>query len=161
MSIWKQGVIPGQERRFALGLWLPERKLASPAYVPAPKARVGLRYKKPIWYVVNLSIPSQQTQFARISVGKNFRLMQILGQGSQASPADGNGSFQFQIYDNARRTPFSELPINNLVGVGTAQQPFILKNPYRFADTAPVQVRVQNRASATNLIYIALIGVSD
>ena len=161
MALWKRGSIPGQQRRFALGLWLPERKLSSPAYVPAPRARVGLRYKRPIWYVVTLSILSQQTSYARISVGKNFRLMMILGQGSQASPADGNGSFQFQVFDNARRTPISELPIPNLVGVGSAQQPFILKNPYRFADTSPVQVRVQNRASATNLIYVVLYGVSD
>jgi hypothetical protein len=161
MSLWRKGSIPGQQRRFALGLWLPERKLSSPAYVPAPKARVGLRYKRPIWYVVNLSILSQQTSYARISVGKNFRLMAIMGSGSAGSPADGNGSFQFQVFDNARRTPFSELPILSPVGVGTASNPFILKNPYRFADTSPVQVRVQNRASTTNNIYIALYGVSD
>lgn len=161
MSLWRKGSIPGQQRRFALGLWLPERKLSSPAYVPSPKARLGLRYKRPIWYVVTFSILSQQTSYARISVGKNFRLMAVLGQGSAASPADGNGSFQFQVFDNARRTPFSEIPILSGVGVGTAAQPFIIKNPYQFADTSPVQIRIQNRASATNLIYIALYGVSD
>jgi hypothetical protein len=161
MSLWQKGKIPGQQRRFALGLWLPGRNLASPAYVPAPKARVGLRYKRPIWYVVTLSIGPQQTSYARISVGKNFRLIMMLGQGSVAPPADGNGSFQFQVFDNARRTPISELPIVHNVGVGTAQHPFILKNPYRFADTSPVQIRVQNRATSTNVVYVALYGVSD
>lgn len=161
MSIWKKGAVPGQERRFALGLWLPERKLSSPAYVPSPKARLGLRYKRPIWYVMNVTLGALKTGYARISVAPNFRLVAILSQATAASPADNIGPFQFQLYDNARRVAFSELPIAQGVGSGTAQQPFILKVPYKFAGTTPVQCRIQNRATTTNTIYLVLYGVSD
>jgi hypothetical protein len=160
MAVWKQGTIPGQERRFALGAWLPIRKLASPAYMPTPRARLGLRYKRPIFYVMNLQINSQATGYARITVGRNYRLMMIMGQSNQVS-SDNNGAFQVQIFDNARRTPFSELPILSPTVVGDASHPFILKNPYRFADTTPVQVRVQNRATAQANICIVLYGVCD
>lgn len=161
MSIWKKGVIPGQSRRFALGIWLPYRKLASPAYVPSPRARLGTRYKRPIWYVMTLTLGAQKTDYARISVAPNFKLMMILSSSSAASPADGNGPFQFQLYDNARRYAFSELPIAQGVGSGIGSEPFILKTPYSFSGTTPVQARIQNRATGTNTIYLVLYGVSD
>jgi hypothetical protein len=161
LSIWKQGVIPGQSRRFALGSWLPYRKMASPAYVPAPKARLGLRYKRPMWYIMNVTLAGQDSENARISVSPNFRLMMILGLGTAAAPADGLGSFQYQLYDNARRNPFSRLPISHIVGAGNAQHPFILKNPYSFSGTTPVQAAIQNRALGTNNIYLVLYGVGD
>lgn len=161
MSLWKTGRIPGQQRRFALGIWLPVHKLASPAYVPSAKARVGLRYKHPMWYIMAITLASQDSGYTRISVAPHFRLMMILGQGTAANPADGLGSFQYQLYDNARRTTFSELPVSNLLGSGSAQEPFILKNPYRFTGTTPVQARIQNRALASNTITLVLYGVCD
>lgn len=161
MSLWKTGSIPGHMRRFALGLWLPYRKMSSPAYVPSPKARLGLRYKRPIFYVMQITLGAQESDNARISVAPNFRLMMILGKGSAAAPADGLGSFQFQLYDNARRRKFSELPILALAGAGTGQEPFILKNPYSFTGTAPIQAFIQNRATVSNSIYLVLYGVTD
>ena len=161
MSIWQKGRIPGQQFRHALGVWLPYRKLSSPAYVPNAKARVGLRYKHPMWYPMQLILAAQDSDNARISVAPNFHLMMVLGQGSAANPADGLGSFQFNLYDDARRQKFSELPMQNSIAAGNAQQPFILKTPYRFSGTAPVQAFIQNRALTSNTIYLVLYGVCD
>jgi hypothetical protein len=132
----------------------------SPAYVPDPRARLGLRFKRPVWYVMQLQMTSQQTQYARITVAPNFRLMMLMGTASAASP-DAAGAFQIQVYDTARRQNFTPLPVTSLIAVGDASHPFILKNPYRFTGTVPVVTRIQNRASAANNVYIALYGVSD
>lgn len=160
MSVWKQGAVPGHERRFSLGVWLPGRNLMSPAYVPSPRARLGLRFKRPVWYVMQFQMTSLQTQYARITVAPNFRLMMIMGTASAASP-DAAGAFQVQIYDDARRQNFTPLPVTSLIAVGDAAHPFILKNPYRFTGTAPISARIQNRASVANNVYVALYGVSD
>jgi hypothetical protein len=159
MSVWKKGRIPGQERRFALGLWMPNRKLASPAYMPSPRARLGLRYNTPKWYVMTATLAALQTGYTRISVTPHFRLVAILGSGTASEPADGCGSFMFQLYDTARRRSFSEWPVSEFLGAGTAQHPNILKVPYEFTGTTPIQARIQNRANATNTIYIVLYGV--
>lgn len=160
MSIWKRGAVPGQERRFALGVWLNYRKLASPAYVPVAKARTGLRYKRPVFYVMQLQMTALQSQYARISVAPNFRLMMLMGKGSATDP-DGLGTFQIMVYDTARRQNFMPLPVVSQVTVGNAQHPFILKNPYRFSGTTPIQARIQNRANAANNVYLVFYGVSD
>jgi hypothetical protein len=161
MSIWQKGKIPGQERRFALGSWLPRRKLASPAYVPSPRARRGLRYKKNVWYSGTQTLAPGATGYIRASVAPGFALMMILGQATQAGNPDGQGSFQVQIFDTARRQGFSEKAIADVSGVGTAQNPFILKNPYRFTGTVPLLCKVQNHSTLANKITVVFYGVSD
>jgi|SRR5579872_3950607 len=161
MSVWKRGKIPGQEPRFALGAWLPQRKLMSPAYVPVPRARLGLRFKKNVWYHANITLAAGATGRVRVSVTPNFRLMMILGQGTAATNADGNGGFQIQVFDTARRQTFSLEQVTDLITVGNAQHPFILKNPYRFSGTVPVLIDVSNRSAGQNVIDIVLYGVGD
>jgi hypothetical protein len=161
VSLWQRGKIPGQERRFALGCWLPRRKLASPGYVPAPKARWGLRYKKNVWYSGSITLNPGQTGYIRVSVAPNFALMMVLGLATQPTNPDGQGSFQVQIFDTARRQTFSEKAIGDPVAVGNAQNPWILKNPYRFSGTVPLLCKVQNRTTAQNTIQVVFYGVSD
>jgi hypothetical protein len=169
MSVWQQGRIPGQARRHSLGLWLASHKLASPAYAPSPRARLGLRYKMPKWYVINVTLDNlgvtsgQTTKYGRVSVAPNFRLMQMMATHTAADPADGNGSFAVEVYDTARRVNFQPRAVASLNFAGTAQRPFILRWPYRFSGTTPVQVRFQNRAAGagTNVIQLILFGVCD
>lgn len=161
MSLWKTGRIPGQERRFALGAWLPGRGLMSPAYVPTPKARLGLRYKHPVWYPAGIVLAAGATGRLRVAVAPNFRLMMVLGQDTAANNADGQGSSQIRIFDTARRQDFSQSYLSELIIYGTASHPFILKYPYRWTGTAPVLISVQNRTAVQNTITVVLYGVSD
>jgi hypothetical protein len=161
MSVWQRGRVSGQTRRWALGMWLPQHKLASPAYTPTPRARLGLRYKKPVFYTITIVLGAGETGRGRVSVAPNFRLLSIMAQASQPSAADGGGSFTAQIFDPARRQAFSQVPVPNGTIFGNAQNPFILKYPYRFSGTTPAQVTVQNRTNAANTVTIVLYGVSD
>ncbi|HWE00678.1 MAG TPA: hypothetical protein VG345_16620 [Bryobacteraceae bacterium] len=134
----------------------------SAAYVPVQKARLGLRGKKVVWYVAQLQLLTGQTGYSRVSVAPGFILMQLLGTATPGTdPGDGQGAFQVQIFDTARRQQFSDKPTLVNCMFGTGSDPFILKNPYRFTGTTPVNIRIQNRSKVTNQIWVVLYGVSD
>src|SRR4029077_4531047 len=99
MSVWKQGRIPGQTLRFALGAWLPHRKLMSPGYVPTNKARLGLRYKHPVGYPGTIVLAAGATGRLLVTVAPNFRMMMILGLATADNATDGQGSAQVRIFD--------------------------------------------------------------
>jgi hypothetical protein len=141
--------------------WLPHRRTISDFYLPDPFVLYSLEGKHPVWYVNSLTLAAGATGRMRISVDPGFALTMITGQSSVASPADGLGAAQAQIFDNARRQRFSSRPVVSPLMFGTASDPFILRNPYAWTGTVPVLITLQNRASAQNTIYLVLHGWRD
>lgn len=167
MSVWQRERLPGVPARFALGLWLTYRKVASAGYVPGEVSRAFLRWKPRQWYVLNFSLAARLNSEDRIVTTSDFWLTDLVG--SSSLPA----GFRFQIYDTAATvilpdgTPSQGQrlgdPLNFVNGLGSATNPHLLRKPYRFTCKTPVLVRVQNldTSGATNNIQVVAGGYGE
>ena len=140
--------------------WLPQRSEFPIHWLLDTRAWRALSRLPLVFYCVQITLQSMQSGRSALVVRPSFALCMITSLTSAASPADGLGSAQAILYDAARRKAFSRVPIilGNMSGIGT--NPFMLHTPYEWTggDKAPIQMRIQNRASAQNVITLVLIG---
>jgi len=167
MSVWNRERVPGITGRHALGLWLTYRKLATAGYVPGEVSRSFMKFKVPAWYVVNFALTARLNSEDRIVTSTDFWLVALLGSSSLAP------GFRMQLYDTAvrLRMPDGSVkkgqrlgdPLNFANELGSAQQPFFLRKPYKFTCRTPVLVRVQNQdvSGATNNIQVVAFGYGE
>lgn len=167
MSVWNRERVPGIPGRFALGLWLTYRKLATAGYVPGDVSRSFLQFKPIQWYVLNFSLAARLNAEDRFVTMTDFWLTHLVGSSSLAP------GFRLQLYDTAARVRLPDGtwkrgqrlgdPANFGNQLGSAQQPYILRKPYRFTCKTPVLARVQNQdvSGATNNIQIVAVGYGE
>lgn len=163
MSVWNPARIPGG--RYALGIWLPERKLASSGFVPGKLAQRGLYGWRPYWYVFDLALGASQTLEGRAACPSDFQLLAItlsatVDEAGHQIPAP-TPACRVQIFDGKRKKRFSALGINDVNLAGTAQAPFILRRPYRFHAGGVILLRAQNLTTVANTVQVVLYGVQD
>ena len=152
-SVWDKHRASGYAPRHALGVWLTYRKLSSAAYVPGERSRINLRFKTHLEYVVNFTLAARLNAEDRIVTADDFYLLTLVG--SSSLPA----GFRVQLYDSGAKQRLGD-PLNFGNYLGSAQQPHILRRPYRFCAKTPVLIRVQNQdvSGANNQIQVVLGG---
>jgi hypothetical protein len=160
MSIWQQDRIPGAVNRYALGTWLPRRKLASGAFVPGQRAKRQLRGGRPFWVVFDFPLGANQTREARQTIPNDFILTHLMVSNTVGGSAANPGS-RLQIFDAKVKKRFSVMPSNDTNIAGSAKDPFILRRPYRFRSGATILVRAQNLQSSANTVQLVMHGVQD
>ncbi len=163
MAVWDRDRLPGLPGRHQLDIILPRRKMASVAYAPGPRAREGLAFKVPRWYVLNFTgvgqaagtLAAREAAEARVVTGRNFYLLAIIASSAQVA------GFRAQLMDAGRKRKFSDrgLDFGNLAG--TAQNPFLLRRPYFIPQRTPIISRAVNLAIVANQVQIVLYGVED
>ncbi len=165
MAVWDRDRLPGLPGRHQLDIILPRRKLASRAYAPGPRAREGLQFKVPRWYVFNFTgvgqvagtLGPRQASEARVVTGRNFYLLAIIATSTQVAA----GGFRAQFYDARRKKRFSDRGINFANLAGSAQNPFLERRPYFIPAQSPILMRAQNLETVANQVQIVLYGVED
>lgn len=173
MSVWDEQRIPSIRTRWALGVYLPRRKLASLAWVPSRREQKQLRGGRPFWHVPyppnstqpgNFVIPANQTQEARTTFTSDFLLLAVLVSstvgGSQTNPGARIQLFH-QPLKKGKGRRFSAIGLNDINAGGSAKDPFIYRRPYRIRAGSAVLVRVQNLQNASNQVQVVLYGVQD
>lgn len=145
--------------------WLTYRKCETDAYLPHLKILQHMKGMHPVWYLGQpVTLNGGQTARLRIGVDPGFVWTMLMGTSSAASPADGAGAAQVQIFDTSRRRRMMDRPIVSPVTFGTAGEPFILKTPYQWTlkasktGTAPMLVVIQNRAAGANTVQFVVHG---
>lgn len=160
MSVFDQDRIPGVPGRYALGLWLPRRKIASSGFVPGQRSRQLLRGGRPYWYVFNFTLGASQTLESQQSCPTDFIATAIYISDS-AGGTPTNPGCRLQLFDTKRKKRMSLVGINDVNFGGTARDPFILRRPYRFRAAANILMRVQNLQTSSNTVQVVLQGVQD
>jgi hypothetical protein len=162
---WLRGRLPFPPR-YALGLWLNQRKLVSGAFAIDQEARLPLIGKRPFWRVFNFALTSQQSLEDRVGIPNDFWLCQLMGSGSAV--VANTGSFRAQLLDAGFKNDprklkgkLSARPLNANNFVGTAGQPQWLHEPYFIPAGALLVCRAQNLAVAANNVQIVAWGYSD
>lgn len=160
MSIWHQDRIPGVVARHALGLWLPRRKLASAAFVPGMRARRQFYGARPYWYVFDFVLAASDTGEARNAVPADFILLSMMVSASVGGDKSNPG-YRIQLLDSKRKRRFSIIGFNDSNFAGNAQNPFVLRKPYRFHSGSTILVRLQNLQTSSNTAQVVLYGVQE
>lgn len=143
--------------------WLPQHRQWPIKALVDENAYAALKNRRLAMYGVQVTLASLKAGRATIAVDPGFALTTIMVKTTAASPADGLGSAQVIMYDPARRIAFSRIPVVLPIfggSGGTGGAPLMLRSPYEWRGgvKAPVQMQIQNRASAANVITILLIG---
>lgn len=159
-NVWQRDRIPAAANRYALGCWLPSRKIAAAAYVPGARERKPLRGGRPYFYVFNFSLAANQTFENRVSVPADF-IGYALMVSSTVGNTQANPGARIQMLDAKRKKRFSIIGLNDAVFGGSAQNPFLLRKPYRFHAGGEILVRAQNLQSSANTVQVVLHGVQD
>src|SRR5579885_422610 len=166
-NIFQQDRVPGVPGRWALGLWLTHRKLASSAWVPGQKFRMGLVGRQPYWF--NLGFPNPT--FAAMAPGGNaddnvtcindFTVLAIM-----ASAVDSAGvvntDFSGLIFESSSEvdTLWMQALSNSQALGGSRSQPFVLRRPHYVKAGTQRFARINNfHAVNANNPQITLFGV--
>jgi hypothetical protein len=157
---WIQGRVPGIPIYPPLGCWLNRRKLASAGWAPPQWARLSLQGMHAYWYQFPaLTLTSGQTDLTRVTVTEDFWILAILSRETIAL-APG-GSIRFQIYEDANSYKHSKYGINRQNGASNAQGPGLVKMPHYIEAGSPVNCRIQNLSTSTNIVRLCMYGVSQ
>lgn len=168
MNIWTR-TRGGPPPRFALGLWLPIRKLVSSAYSPNRRDRAQLLGGRPFFQVFgggtgDVTIPAGQwvelTQVFQTDFIAHTIMVSTSQGGTSASPG-----VRLQIRDMStqpgRQKRFSLVGVNDVNMGGTARRPFFLRKPYRFVAGHTILVKIQNLQAVANNVQVVIAGVMD
>jgi hypothetical protein len=160
MSIWNQDRVPGAENRFALGCWLPRRKMASAAWVPGLRARRKFVGGRPVFMVFDFSLAASQTLESKVPVSSDFICYELMISVSNGGTQTNPGA-RVQVLDSKGRKRFSIVGVNDTNFAGAAKSPFILRHPYRFHANGTILMRCQNLQTSSNVVQVVLHGVQD
>jgi hypothetical protein len=148
LSIWTKGKISKIGTRFALGVPLSYRKLASGVTIPSQAERLRLYGKTANWFTMfqTASIVPGATQQSDFTAQGGLIIVALMGNSVRVSdrillPV---GSATVQFYDASNQILWSNSPLNFENMLGSAKQPFWLRSPYYLQDNGHIKVAVQN-----------------
>jgi hypothetical protein len=168
----------GPDRLFRVSaLLFPQRKLMNKYFLPeerdVPLEELELRFET---FDFGFSNPGNvvapyDTAYFGISFGRNFLAEMITGtsvpQASATPPAAGQPGaavtpsflFNFQ-HENAKgvQRQWSNKPVTDLEGLGTAEQPMFFKSPALILQGDTLTCMIQNLANVSLQAQIVLIG---
>lgn len=165
-TVFQQDRVPGVPGRWALGLWLTYRKLASSAWVPGMRFRMGLVGRQPFWF--NLGFPNatfaamapDTNQDDRVTCINDFLVLAMMGSAVDQVTGVVNFDFSAQLFDSGAQELWTEVISGAANNFGTAQHPFVLRRPHMVKAGSPIVARFENfHAVNNNLPQISLFGV--
>jgi len=164
MSIWTPGRIPNVGTRFAMGVWLNYRKLASGVQLASQKDRRQFMGKVANWYPIytNAALAGQASDRGSFVAKGNMKIAALLGSfidSGEESPSP-NG-FAVQFFDAGSQQLWSAQPLVWNQTLGNAQHPFWLRTPYALDPDSPLTVTVQNLSPNAADIQVCLFGYQD
>jgi hypothetical protein len=118
--------------------------------MPAANEQEVLRV--PFEYVVNQVLTALQDFNGAIQIQQDADFEWVFRISSQS------GTFQIQITDLATGRVLMNLPVNNANYLGTAQLPFPNLEPYIFARSSSIGVRLIDTSNAGNTIQVVFGG---
>lgn len=150
-------MVRGVPRRWALGLMTPRRTLASSAFLPNATEQHALPAgQQPYWHVMNYSLAARGSDDSDILPDNSFTLLAILGSST------GVGRTQFyQVIDGESGARMSRVGVNFANVLGSAQNPFLLKKPYRMPDRMQLLNRTGDLSNAANTVQVVLFGAKE
>ncbi len=166
-NVFQQDRVPGMPGRWALGLWLPSRKLGSSAWVPGQKFRMGLVGRQP--YFFNLGFPNpnfaamapQSNADDNVTSINDFIVLAILASAVDSAGAV-NQDFSAQIFESSNQLDslWTQAQANARSLGGSGQNPFVLRRPHYVRAGTQLICRINNfHAVNSNNPQITLFGV--
>jgi hypothetical protein len=144
--------------------WAPQRRQIPDFWLVDKREYAALRGADQEFYFLQVNLQANKTARTGVTVMPGFVLTTITGSVTAADPGDGLGSAQIMMFDPARRQRFMRVPVVSPLilvapGTGTNMQ-FMLRHPYRWngGQRSPIQLTIQNRANAANVVSILFAG---
>jgi len=149
--------------RFALGVPLSYRKLASGVAIPSQAERMKLYGKVANWYTMFFAtLAANAAQQSDFTAQGGLIIVALMGSvATNASPFKVPGQATVQFYDAANQILWANSPINFENMLGTASQPFWLRSPYRLDQNGHLKVYVQNLTGGSASIQVVAFGYQD
>jgi len=115
MSVWDESRLGGNPGyRFALGLWDPRHKLASPAWMPPLRERRKIAGLVRYVYAINFTLGQNQVLTERFTVTSDFwwtdTIASITAEDEDLAP-DLLGTFTVQLFDTKNQVRYMNLPL--------------------------------------------------
>jgi hypothetical protein len=164
MSIWTPGKISKVGTRFALGVPLSYRKLASGTVIPSQAERLKLYGKVANWYTMfNSTLAPNTTQQTDFTAQGGMIIVALMGSVVKSTGGFALAGFcTVQFYDASNQILWSNSPINFENMLGSASQPFWLRSPYHLQQNAHLKVQVQNLSTTVSTtVQVAAFGYQD
>ena len=151
-TVFQQDRVPGVPGRWALGLWLTYRKLATSAWVPGQRFRQGLVGRQPYWFNLGFPnatfapMPPDSNQDDRVTCINDFIVLAMMGSaiGTEGGAGFPNFDFAALLFDSGAQELWTETMSDAANNFGTAQHPFILRRPHLVKAGSPVIARFTN-----------------
>jgi hypothetical protein len=166
-NVFQQDRVPGMPGRWALGLWLPSRKLASSAWVPGQKFRMGLVGRQPYFFYLGFPNPNfaamapQSNADDNVTSINDFIVLAILASAVDSAGAV-NQDFSAQIFESSNQLDslWTQAQANAGSLGGSGQNPFVLRRPHYVRAGTQLICRINNfHAVNSNNPQITLFGV--
>lgn len=161
-----QDRVQGMPGRWALGLWLTYRKLATAAWVPGTRSRLALYGRQPFWYAFGFpngtfaAMAPNTNQDDRVTVINDFLMLAIMGSAVDAVTGAVNFDFTCQLFDAGVQESWTQFMSPSANVGGTAAHPFILRRPHMIKAGSPIIARFANNHPVNNnQPQITLFGV--
>jgi hypothetical protein len=146
-SVWERGA-SAWPRAWGVGKILPRR------------VRVALAGAiHPYWHVINNALAARESQDSDILPDDDFTAIALIG--SATEPPRSFRSQFYQVVDPDNGYQISRLPVNQENLLGTAQRPFLLRNPYPMPNRHAFLNRTQNMRNAANTAQTVIYGVKE
>lgn len=149
--------------RFAMGVQLNYRKIASGATLPSQIERYKLYGKLANWFpMLDVTILAGLTAQSDFTAQGTLHILALLGSVTTTGGVVQNkGACTVQFYDAGKQILFSSQPLNFENQLGNAQHPFWLRSPYVMAPNTHIKVQVQNLMSNSVPVQVTAFGYQD
>lgn len=144
--------------------WAPQRRQIPEFWLVDQREYEALNSMYFVMYFAQVTLGANKTARTAVTVDPGFHLTTITGGVTAADPGDGLGSAQIMMFDPARRQRFMRVPVVSplfLVAPGSGKNmQFMLRHPYKWngGQRSPIQLTIQNRAAAANVVSILFAG---
>jgi hypothetical protein len=129
-------------------------------HLPFREALTAIRACVPFWFTIYDSqtslgggIAAQDTDRGQVTVQEDCWLVSLIASSQQVA------GFSAELYDSERQISFSDGPIINVNGFGTALRQFLLKKPQEIKLGGQLEARVINLATVSNIVQIIGFGL--
>lgn len=147
--------------KFAMGVWLNYRKLASGIQIPNQKDRRQFHGKVANWYPIytNAALAGQASDRDGFVAKGNMKIAALLG--SFVDSGSSTAGFAVQFFDAGAQQLWSTQPLVWSTQLGNAQKPFWLRTPYALDPNSPLTVTVTNLSPNAAEIQVVIFGYQD